>query len=325
MRKTLFIIWKNYQRRAEVLAPHLNARVIFIPHLFRRKFLRPIDYLYKILLSSYISLRHRPEFIFVQSPPLYSAITALILRIPYIIDAHNPVFQHVGGKIEWGKLPFSRFFIQHALAVIVHNHGILELAKNSYPDISFYNIPDPIEPIQVVKAERFRDQILVICSFDPDEPVAVLLESIARLPDYTFVITADYLKLPHDLQIKLKNLPNIQLTGFLPIEKYHAFLCSSIAALVLTSQDLIQPSGACEALSSNTQLIVSHTPLINALFGEWAILVDNTAPSIVSAIEALTPRHLDLSHYRDNWNRSVDQEIDRMIKFIQASGARHSD
>jgi glycosyltransferase involved in cell wall biosynthesis len=323
MHKTLFIIWKNYQRRAEVLAPHLNARVMFIPHRFRRKLLRPIDYLAKILLSSYVGLRHRPECIVVQAPPLYSAITALILRIPYIVDAHNPVFQHVGGKIEWGKLPFSRFLIRQALAVMVHNHGILELAKKSYPDVNFYNIPDPIETIQAAKTERFRDQILVICSFDPDEPVAVLLESIARLPDYTFVITADYLKLPHDLQVKLKNLPNIKLTGFLPIEQYHAYLCSSVAALVLTSQDLIQPSGACEALSANTPLIISNTPLIQALFGEWAILVDNTAPAIVSAIQALTPHQLDLQHYRDDWNRSVDQEIGRMIEFIQASGVGH--
>jgi glycosyltransferase involved in cell wall biosynthesis len=323
MRKTLFIVWKGYQRRAEVLSPHLNARVLFIPHLFRRKLFRPVDYLYKILLSAYISLRDRPEFIVVQSPPLYSAVTALLLRIPYIIDAHNPVFQHVGGKISWGKLPFSRYLIRHAAAIIVHNDGILELAQKSYRDRNFYNIPDPIAPIKASRNKRFDDQILVICSFDPDEPVAILLESIIKLPYYRFIITADYLKLPQDLQARLKNLPNVQLTGFLPIEEYHAFLCSSIAALVLTSQDLIQPSGACEALSSDTQLIVSNTPLIKSLFGEWAILVENTAPAIVSAIQNLQPTQLDLSYYRDNWNRSVNQAIDQMLNFVNATGKRH--
>jgi glycosyltransferase involved in cell wall biosynthesis len=323
MHKTLFIIWKNYQRRADVLAPRLNARNLFIPHRFRRKVFRPSDYLYKILLSSYLGLRNRPELIVVQSPPLYSAITALILRIPYIIDAHNPVFQNVGGKISWGKLPFSRFLIRHALAIIVHNHGILELAKKNYPGVKFYNIPDPIETIRDFEDERFEDRILVICSFDPDEPVEVLLESIARLPEYKFMITADCLKLPHDLQVKLRDLSNVRLTGFLAIDEYHAVLGSCTAALVLTSQDLIQPSGACEALSSNTQLIISNTALIQELFGEWAILVENNAPSIVSAIQGLKLSRLDLRLYRERWNQSVDREIDRLTDFIRSDHSRH--
>ncbi len=316
MHKTLFIVWKSYQRRAEVLAPQLQAKVLFIPHIFRRKRLRPIDYLYKLLVGCYVGLKTQPRLIVFQAPPLYSAFTALLLRIPYVIDAHNPVFQHVGGKISWGKLPLSGFLIRQARAVIVHNHGILKLARKSYPEVTFFNIPDPLESILGCSVERLSNQILVICSFDPDEPVDVLLESIARLHHYNFIVTADILKLPYDLQVKLKNLPNIRLTGFLPIAEYHALLCSSMAALVLTSQDLIQPSGACEALSSNTQLIISNTPLINELFGEWAILVENTAPAIVNAVQELKPKQLDLSHYRDSWNRSVDQEIARMRDFI---------
>jgi glycosyltransferase involved in cell wall biosynthesis len=320
MHKILFIVWKKYQRRAEVLAPQLKAKALFIPHIFRRKWLRPIDYFYKLLVGCYVGLRTRPGLIVFQAPPLYSAFTALVLGIPYVVDAHNPVFQNVGGKISWGKLPLSGFLIRHARAVIVHNHGILKLAKQSYPDVNFFNIPDPLEAISGFAVERLRNQILVICSFDPDEPVEVFLESIARLPHYNFIVTADILKLPSDLQAKLKNLPNIRLTGFLPIDEYHVLLCNSLAALVLTSQDLIQPSGACEALSSDTQLIISHTALIKELFGEWAILVENTAPSIVSAIQGLKPKQLDLSNYRDAWNRSVYQEIDKMHDFIQLGG-----
>jgi glycosyltransferase involved in cell wall biosynthesis len=317
MHKILFIVWKKYQRRAEVLAPQLKSRVLFIPHIFRRKWLRPIDYLYKLLVGCYVGLKTRPGLMVFQAPPLYSAFTALGLGIPYVVDAHNPVFQNVGGKIAWGKLPLSGFLIRNARAVIVHNHGILKLARESYPDVTFFNIPDPLEAISGFPIERLRNQILVICSFDPDEPVEVFLESIAKLPYYNFIVTADVLKLPSELQAQFRNLPNVRLTGFLPIEEYHALLCSSLAALVLTSQDLIQPSGACEALSSNTQLIISHTALIQELFGEWAILVENTPSSIVNAIQGLKPKQLDLSDYRDSWNRSVDQAIDQMHDFIQ--------
>jgi len=317
MHKALFIVWKNYQRRAEVLAPQMMAEVLFIAHIFRRKAFRPVDYLFKLLVSFYVSLRQKPRFIIVQSPPLYSAIPALLLKIPYVIDAHNPVFQNVGGNISWGKLPLSSFLIKNACAVMVHNHSILNLAKQLYPDVTFFKIPDPIEKIESLHTKRLPNQILAICSFDPDEPIEILLESMARLPNYTFIITADPLKLSPDLRVKLQRLTNVQLTGFLPIQEYQAFLCSSLAALVLTNQDSIQPSGACEALSSDTQLIVSNTPLIKELFSEWAILVENSATSIVSAIETLQPQTIDLSSYRDFWNHSVYSEISDLLSQLK--------
>jgi glycosyltransferase involved in cell wall biosynthesis len=319
MYRALFIVWKGYQRRAEVVAPRLRSEILFIPHIFRRKLFRPIDYLYKLLVSCYTAFKQKPTFIVAQSPPLYSAVAAWLLRIPYVIDAHNPVFQNVGGKVSWGKLPLSDRLIRSAAAVIVHNHGILALARQDYPDITFFNIPDPLEAIESNQIKRVERQIFVICSFDPDEPIATLLDSMAQLKGHTFILTADPLKLSHGLQVKLQNLKNVRMTGFLPIQEYHALLCSSAAALVLTTQDLIQPSGACEALSSNTPLIVSNTPLIREIFGEWAILVDNSVPDIVDAIKQLRPINLDLSHYRSAWNKWVDQEIDKMLKTLAST------
>lgn len=315
---SLFIVWKSYQRRVEVLAPQLGSRIIFLHHIFRTSFLRPIDYVYKLFAGLWIALRQRPDFIVAQAPPLYSALTALLLRIPYIVDAHNPVFQNVGGRISWGKLPLSGWLIRNASAVIVHNNGILHEARKAYPQVSFFNIPDPLVPIRATNAHRIANQIMVICSFDPDEPIGILLESIAALPAYTFVITANPSKLTQHARSKLEGLPNVKLTGFLSNEDYQAYLCGSAAALVLTNKDLIQPSGACEALSSDTQLIISRTSLIEELFGDWAILVENTAPSIVSAISALVPRELDLSDARRTWNRKVAAEIDRLLLTLES-------
>ncbi|NJL19647.1 MAG: hypothetical protein HC895_00605 [Leptolyngbyaceae cyanobacterium SM1_3_5] len=148
MQKALFLVWKNYQRRAEVLAPQMISEVLFIPHIFRRKAFRLVDYLFKFLVSLHVSIRQKPKFIIAQSPPLYSAVPALLLKIPYVIDAHNPVFQNVGGKISWGKLPLSSFLIRNARAVIVHNHSILNLAKQAYPNVRFFKVSDPIEKIE---------------------------------------------------------------------------------------------------------------------------------------------------------------------------------
>jgi hypothetical protein len=59
--------------------------------------------------------------------------------------------------------------------------------------------------------------------------------------------------------------------------------------------------------------------LIQEIFGAWAILVDNSVPAIVDAIEELNQRDLDLSHYRIAWNKLVDNEIEKMLDFLRSN------
>lgn len=311
----LFVVWKKYQRRPEVLAPKIHCKVRFLPHWFKSKFLRPFDYLFKLIINIRDIWQNKPNFIVAQSPPIFSVIPASITGIPYIIDAHNPLFQ----VKMWKKLPLSRYFIQKSGAVIVHNSEILQLAEKMYPSVKLFNIADPIEFISASSnRQRKEKQILIISSFDPwDEPVELIVECIKELPEFTFIITADINKLSTELNLELQQINNVVLTGFLPIKEYHDVLCSSLAALVLTTSDATQPSGACEALSSDTQLIISQTSLTQELFGEWAILVDNSKESITQAIKSLTNQKIDLTYHRNQWNMSVEQELAKLEQAIQ--------
>ena len=313
----MFIVWKKYQRRPEVLASLLNCELKFFPHLFRSKYLRPLDYLFKLIVNIKDILRAKPDFAIAQCPPTFSVLPALLTKTPYIIDAHNPLFQ-----VEmWQKLPLSQTILGNALGIIVHNREMFQLVESMYPKSNLFTISDPIKEI-VPPQPRSRQakQILVIASFDPwDEPVELLIETMRRLREYNFIITADANKLDPNTAASLQELNNVTLTGFLATPDYHQVLCSSLAALVLTTSDATQPSGACEALSSNTQLIISRTSLTEKLFGEWAVLVDNNAESIAEAIDSLSVRELDLADYRRQWNIGVQQEITRLSEFI----ARH--
>ncbi|NER51121.1 MAG: glycosyltransferase family 4 protein [Symploca sp. SIO1A3] len=310
-----FIVWKKYQRRPEVFSPLIQAELKFFPHWFRTKSLRPLDYCIKLAANIHYILKNKPDLIIAQAPPLFSAIPPWLMKVPYIIDAHNPVFQGM-----WGKLPLSRYLIDQARAVIVHNQEILQVAKKKYPSTLFFPISDPIEFIPSLPEHRRDKQILVICSFDPwDEPVDICIDSIKELADYTFIITADPKKLTPELRRRLQECNNVRLTGFLPTKDYHDLLCSSLAALVLTTSEATQPSGACEALSSDTQLIVSKTSLTEKLFGEWAILVDNSIESIVQAIKSLKPHNLTLDSYRNQWNDSVQQELQKLRDYIEVN------
>ena len=307
-----FIVWKSYQRRVEVLAPLLNAEAKFISHLFSNRYLRPIDYLLKLLATIYHIFRYKPDLIIAQAPPLFSAIPATLRKVPYVIDAHNGVFQGM-----WGRLPLSKYLIENARAVIVHNSEILQLAKKLYPSVKFFNIPDPIERIPPASEERLEKQILIVCSFDSDEPIDVIIDLIQELTDFNFTITADIKKVSVEQRIRFLKCSNISWTGFLPTKEYQTILSSSLAALVLTSRDSTQPSGACEALSSDTQLIISQSTLTQKLFGKWAILVDNSVESIARAIRSLESNSVDLSLHRSAWNMSVQQEVLKLNKYIE--------
>jgi glycosyltransferase involved in cell wall biosynthesis len=310
--KISYIVWKIYQRRSEVLATRLEAEIEFMPHLFQSKYLRPLDYALKFIGTIKHILQYQPEVIIFQGPPLLPAFPSLLMQVPYVIDAHNATFQGF-----WSKVPLSDFFIKKAAAVIVHNSEILQLAEKKFPQTKFLSILDPLERIYRANKERIANQILIICSFNSDEPIDVIIESIRKLPDYKFIITADINKLQPTQRQQLRQLNNLHLTGFLSKEDYQDLLCSSLAALVLTTRDSTQPSGACEALSSDTQLIVSETDLTRKLFGDWAILVDNSAESIVSAIRSLELKELELSHYRDEWETLVLENINNLNMFIK--------
>ena len=309
----LFLVWKQYQRRPEVLAPLINCELKFIPHLFKSKYFRPVDYLIKLIISIKDIWLKKPSYVVVQCPPTFTALPPWITRTPYIIDAHNPLFQ-----VEmWRNLPFSDTLLQNALGIIVHNAEMYDLVSKDYPQARLFTISDPISAIELQTVERQPQQILVVASFDPwDEPVDLLIETMAKLAEFKFIITADPGKLDPETASKLKNLPNVELTGFLATEEYHRVLCSSLASLVLTTSNATQPSGACEALSSNTQLVISKTSLTEKLFGEWAILVENSTESIAEAIRGLSPQELELAANRQQWNDSVKQEIDRLLELV---------
>ena len=306
-KRCLFIVWKRYQRRVEVLAPLFNAEVKYIPHLFRKKQLRPLDYMYKLIVTVKHMIKDRPDYCIVQAPPHFAALPPILLNVPFILDGHNGIFQSY-----WHKLPLFSLVMKKAQTVVVHNEEFLKLFRDWYPEKSFYVISDPLQYIEA-PVERKKDQILFICSFDPDEPIDAIIGTIKQVPEMTFVITADPIKLSLSHRQQLSACPNVKLTGFLSTEDYHKMLCSSTAAIALTNMEATQQSGACEALSSNTPLIATRSKLSEMLFGKWATLVDNTADDIVAGIRALKPQTLDLEEERRAWNERVRKGVEDVM------------
>jgi glycosyltransferase involved in cell wall biosynthesis len=312
--KPVFLVWQAYQRRAEVLGPKLGAEVFFLANLFRSKMLRPLDYFAKLVRSIRILRRAGATIVFVQFPPLYGALAAVLLRVPYVVDAHHGVFQGF-----WSRAPFWGPILRGARAVIVHHQVIENHARLRLPRSRLVAISDPIEVIRWPVSREPR-RVLFICSFDPTEPVDVIAEVIKAMPEYSFYITADIMKLSGGLRARLTSLPNLTLTGFLPTEQYQRLLCSSAVAVDLAESEYAQPSasGACEALASDTPLVISSSPLTRDRFGGWACLVEHRAAPIAAAIRRAASQRLDLGLHRDRWNLEVDAGVAALRDQLEA-------
>lgn len=317
--KNLLIAWTGYQRRSELIAPLLNADLVYIPSQFRSKYLRLFDYLIKLFLTFRYILAFKPDVVFVQAPPAFAAIPALLLGVPCVIDAHNGVFQGM-----WVKVPLTRYLIERSQGMIVHNSEILQVAKERYPNLKVFVIADPIGVIKSETPGRNLSQLLLICSLNKDEPVDLILDTIEQLPEYTVIFPGNLNKISPSQRERLQQFKQVKLTGFLDKPEYQAMLTSSQAAIVLSTRVSNQPSGACEALSSDTPLIVSRTSLVEKLFGEWAALVDNSVESVVQAIRSLQPEPLDLSEYRDQWNSLVQQEVQQLMEYLESLRSQSS-
>lgn len=305
----IYIVWRLYQRRAEVVAMRMGIDLVFLPHRFRTRWLRPLDYVLAFLRTAMILHRRRPPFVVVQTPPVFTALPARLFGIPYLLDAHNATFQSF-----WGDLPGSGRLIDHAVALIVHNEEVAGIAARKFPSARIVTLRDPVVPFDIAGQRRVPNQVLPIFSFGSDEPVDLLLEVIERAPELDFVLTADPSRLEPSLAATLARLPNVKLTGFLPTRDYQVLLASSSAALVLTTREATQPSGACEALSSNTPLVVSRTRLTETLFGDWAHLVAHDAEEIVRELWAAIESQVDLAEQRRDWNRHVDQALREVLR-----------
>lgn len=317
--EALFIVWYGYQRRAEVLAPKLEARLVWLPNRWKHRFLRPLDYLRKLVLTIRAIRERRPRFVILQSPPPFGALAAMALRVPYALDAHNASLQGF-----WARLPLAGAIARGAVVVVAHNHEAGAIAHARFPGAAVTVLRDPLdeELMGLRGGARDPNRILTICSFGPDEPIPLIHDLIARRRDLEFVITARVERLPPAWRERFIRLPNLRLTGFLPTKDYNELLKTSGAAVVFTTRTATQPSGACEALAADTPLVLSRTSLTQALFGGWAQLVEHDVEQVSSAIDRARFSRPDLSRPRADWMAAFQEELDDLLSRL--TGAPYS-
>ena len=192
--KVAFVSWapRGYQSHTDLLAQHLNATLHYVYWGKRGKHLAPARYAVQAWKTWQILRRDRPDIVFVQNPPIFSALVASFYArrfgARYVIDSHSGAFLAPRWRLFLG---LHRVLSRGALTTIVHNRSLAEIVKRwgcRYRVLGFIpgNYP-PGEPFPL----NGQFNVALISSFLHDEPIDVVFEAARRVPQVRFYVTGD--------------------------------------------------------------------------------------------------------------------------------------
>jgi len=290
----VWISWES-QRRSSEMAKRIGAK----PYIFDFKgILRYPISIAKTLLTLF---REKPHIFFVQNPSMLLAALACIYGI--ISDTHIVVDRHTTFRLNkphtgsfkiWLKMRLHYFTLKYADITIVTNDFLADLVKksNGRPAV----LPDPLPNFTFTELYKLRGKInlLLISSFDKDEPVLSVLDSMRRIDrDICLYITGNYKK--RDANLKNKIPANVVLMGFIPDQTFVNMLFSVDASMVLTTADYCMLCGCYESVAAEKPLITSDKSVLKEYFKE-ALFVNNTPCDIHEKIEEMVD---NIDTYKD--------------------------
>ncbi len=323
-KKRVFIVWKNFQRRVEVLAPVLDLEVFYFHYDWEEdsKILKFLSYFPKFVATLKCLFQNKPYLIFVQFPPtpaLYCvALYSMLSGSKYVMDCHNSMINS-----HWSKWIFAKRLLSRGL-VIVHNDHIAEQVRNEM-GLSPVVLRDGIMNIRSTTKENAhflknlglspKNYVLLPWTFSPDEPVQEAIDAARMLPEINFVMTWYKEKMSPDL---LKSLPrNLVLTGFLPEDDFNFLFSSAGVALVLTRWESTQLSGMQEAMAFEVPAVVSDLQTTRFLYKDAPVYVNNDPESIAEGVQNAFRNKNELAMKMGRLKMGTKEEFEKQIATLE--------
>jgi len=222
-----------------------------------------------------------------------------------IADCHTKALRRrakgIVNKIFW---PLKKFSFYKVNLAIISNVGMVkdvtELTK------SYIILPDKIPEINVRKELDKKEKYCVyISSFAVDEPVREIFEAAKLLDsDIKLYWTGKIVK----EKINGFVIPdNLKFTDYLSFDDYYKLIANADCILALTTEEDCLQSGAYEALSVETPMVISDTKALREFFLDAAVytkhLPENIANNIHFAItnfQELIKKEIKLRELRNN-------------------------
>jgi glycosyltransferase involved in cell wall biosynthesis len=292
--KLAVIAWAPYNRRSELLAKQLGADLHLIHYLrYRSPRYAPVKYPLQMVETWKILWQTRPDVVIAQNPPFLCGLMVYLYGqgqpVRYVLDWHSAAF---GRAWDWAA-SVQRFLARRAAVNIVTNeHWRSLIASWGAEAVILIDIPADFLTVQSYPVHG-DFTVAMVSTFAPDEPLDVVMEAAAGLPDVQFYITGDKRRKPASF---FEGIPsNVTFTGFIPDEEYIDLLRSVDAVMSLTTRDHTMQRGGCEAVWLGRPLIISDWPLLKETFHRGSIHVPNTAEGIRAGVLAARTRRDELA------------------------------
>lgn len=321
--KDFFIVWNPFQRRAQTLATKfdLETRYYHFKWEERGKLFKALSYLGKFYLTMRDLLRYRPRYVFIQlapTPLLYAAaLYKLLTGNRYIADCHNTMLYDAW----WIKWPFAKRLLRSSCITLVHNDDVRAHADRLGIESKILRDPLPVMAVSDDVATvagiplRNTNYVIIPCGMAADEPVRELFGAARAIPEVLFVMTWFADRLPPDLRLQAPE--NMRFTGFLPEAEFNALYTNARAALVLTTREGTQPSGAAEAISLGVPLVVSELRTTKRLYGDAPVFVRNEPEAIASGVRMALVNHDSLARAIADLRQGLVEDAASQIEAIK--------
>ena len=229
----------------------------------------------------------RPSCLIVQNPSIVLAALSCMLRPLYryylIVDAHNAAIHPENSLLKRCR-PLLEYCLRKADLTIVTNEALARIVRKSGG--RYFVLPDRIPSVPRIERMHLNGKfnIAYICTFKEDEPVEAVVEAATQCgPEICLFITGDKKKCPSSLRQSISD--NIQLTGFLPEERYWSLLASVDLVIDLTTREGCLVCGAYEAIALGKTVILSDTEAQRTIFSKGVLFTRNTPEAIAQAIK----------------------------------------
>jgi len=299
--KRVFISWVKFDTWTDSLAYHLNADCyhIHFPQVYKYRFsLAPVRYCLTAIKTIELLCKVRPDIILVQNPPHFAIVVVwvycLFSKARFVTDSHSAAFNMRPWKdLFW----LYRLLAKQALANIIHNEPMAkQVAVQGIPAvITLHNMPFHFVETEGGFPLRAGFNVVFVCTFASDEPIDDVIKAARNLPDVNFYITGNLKHAPRDFSSGISS--NVIFTDFLPDADYVSLVKECDVVIALTTRDMTMSNGAYEALELGKPIVTSDWPVLRKTYPKGAVLIDNSAESLVRAIVQI----------RDHYSRFISE------------------
>ncbi len=285
------MVWgpPSHGPRSKVFARELGLDGVHFISMTQKRglYAAPYKYTYQAIQTFRLLFRERPEIVFIQSPPsfavLFVYIYCLLTGGHFVVDAHSAAFlRPIWTHPAW----LYGFIARRAIVTIVTNDYYAQTVQEwGATAMVMRDIPTKFPMNDSFQGLNGRFSVVMISTFDKDEPIEEVLKAASYLQEIDFYVTGR--KSRANAEVLAQAQANVHFTDFLPDESYYALLNSVDAVMCLTTRNHTMQRGACEALSLGKPIITSDWPILRDYFYEGTVHVPNTAEGIRQGVRQM--------------------------------------